>query len=201
MTELKKAMHRAIMKAYLKGKSVSKEHAVSHIIKDLEDPNNVAEVPKDHIPATASGVLQKELKPGQAVGELHNQKQMNAEAKMGKIPKQAAQMPEKRMATPGEMNSVSGIKPPRPLKTFMSKMEKKRGGGEKGVHSPEASSHFFDKEGKRDLGVSVAGAKARAGEEIPKFDDKSGFDSAKEIHKEKLEELKSIKPKLTKSKK
>lgn len=69
---------------------------------------------------------------------------------------------------------------------------------EKGVHKQHPSHHFFDKKGKRDFGVSYAGAQTRYGESpYSKFDTEPGYEIAKIHHKEKLKELKSMpKPKL-----
>jgi hypothetical protein len=76
---------------------------------------------------------------------------------------------------------------------------------EKGVHEQELSHHFYTKgkQGFRDSGVSVAGAKARIGDAPSHRGSKdSGYESSKRIHREKLEESKAIgKPNLPKSEK
>jgi hypothetical protein len=152
---LKKALHKIVMKAYRKGQeSVSKEHAVNHIVRDIADPNHKAQVPKSHVPAASESVLHKEMKPGQAVSEMHNQKQMNAQATLGMRPGAAgAAKPPKNgggaapMAAPAGAGAPAGAssggggKPKggaKPLKNFMMRMSEKRGGAKMAkTKSPE----------------------------------------------------------------
>lgn len=69
----------------------------------------------------------------------------------------------------------------------------------KGVHAPYTQTTHYQR-GRADRGVSFAGSHARSGEEPHnKFSSASGNDIAKQIHKEKLAEIKSMpKPQLGK---
>ena len=63
--DLKKAIYKAIAKAYKQNipfdkqavDGINKEHAVNHIIADLDDENMVAEVPENLIPVDYDNVL------------------------------------------------------------------------------------------------------------------------------------------------
>jgi hypothetical protein len=71
--------------------------------------------------------------------------------------------------------------------------------GQKGVHRQETQTHYFDNKFKRDKGVSVAGKLIRQHNHPKSYEEYKGDESAKEIHKEKLQELKDMpKPKLDK---
>ncbi len=123
---LKKALHKTILKAYHGGK----RHAVDHIVADIEDPNNIAQVPKDHVPAPSESVLNKEDK---ALSELHGQKQLNAQAKLGQAPKMSqasaapkptsSAMPKMGVPSMPKMPSANGIGK---LKKFMDGVKAKR---------------------------------------------------------------------------
>lgn len=85
--ELKKALHRTILKAMRKP---DRTQAVDDIVADLDDPNMLAEVPSKDLPVNRQGTLHKDS----SISELHQQKQMNAQAALGMRPKQPA-MPKK----------------------------------------------------------------------------------------------------------
>lgn len=209
--DLKKALHKLIMKAYRKGQaSVSKEHAVDHIVEDLKDPNYKAQVPQSHLPASSEPVLNKDMRH-QAISEMHGQRQMSAEAKLGKRPGEM-KMPKptigmrSTMATaaagaPSDGSRGGGIKmpkAPRPLQKFMIRMSEKRDGAkmekgrEKGVHS-QMPGH--------DAGTSVLGHHIRGMKENSP-EKWTPVVPLKDQHKQKLKEQKAMpKPNLPKSEK
>lgn len=108
--DLKKALHRAIAKAYKNGnsmveKALEGQDAVSHIVADIEDSDMHAEVPGHMIPAESQSVLHKDtnlpkspeqamkqIKPfnpakdsmsGPGIKSLADQKQANIQAQDG----------------------------------------------------------------------------------------------------------------------
>jgi hypothetical protein len=138
---LKKALHKAIAKAYKNGQQTKGHHAVAHIVRDIQDPNNVPQVPHKDLPATSQGVLNKDV----TLSEMHQQKQANAMAKLGQPP------------------SMKAPKMPKPLTKFMQNREEKKmskakvdqgktpdqkrdarwdraGSGQEGVHNPPFKS-------------------------------------------------------------
>ena len=136
--DIKKALHKVIMKAFQQGKaSVSKPHALAHAVRNLETPGDT-KLPDSHVPATSESVLNKDVHR-QAVSEMHSQKQLNAEAKLGQRPKQMKMpMPNLGMRSsvaPAAAGSSSGNfrgggkapRAPRPLQKFMIRMSEKRG--------------------------------------------------------------------------
>lgn len=115
---LKKALHRAILKAYQNGKASS---TVDKIVSDIEDPDYIAEVPQHEIPAPSQNVLHKDI----TLSEIHQKKQANAMASLGQPPK----MPSQKMSVAtaaSSSESASSPKGMRPLKSFMQKKEGKR---------------------------------------------------------------------------
>lgn len=119
---LKKSLHKAIFKAYQNGRA---SKTVDKIVADIEDPNDVAQVPSHELPAPSQNVLHKDI----TLSEIHQKKQANAMAKLGqppKAPKMSSGLKTSVMA--GGSGGGSGMKPKgiRPLKTFMQKKEGKR---------------------------------------------------------------------------
>lgn len=108
---LKKALHKAILKAYQNGKEdarvAQRSQTIDAIAGDINDLNAKPSVPKSKIPASAEPVLNKESPKEQ----IHQQKQANMAAHMGQRP-----------GSP-QINGESGMKP---LKAFMQKKESKR---------------------------------------------------------------------------
>lgn len=82
-----------------------------------------------------------------------------------------------------------------PDEAALPDLEKEKMAKTKGVHSQEMSHHFGkDKSGLIDRGVSVSGAKIRSARSV------EDMDSAKNIHAQKLDELRAMpKPNLPKS--
>jgi len=170
---LSKSLYHAVMKAL--GSKEGKEHAVKHAMKDLEDPNMIAEVPGNHIPATKEGVLHKDI----SVSEMHQQKQANAEAAVG--------------MRPGEQKMQKGIDK---LRGFMEKCAMKK--AQKGVHTSGGFSGLEEK------GQSQAGRLIeRAKEPQPnKYLSDLYHERGKQMHRDNLKELKEMpKPNLPKSEK
>lgn len=96
---LKKSLYQAFQKAL--GSAQGKAHAAQHVVQDILDPNMQAEVPENHIPAPKENILHKDV----SLAEMHQQKQSQAEAKLGMTPKMpkatglAPKMP--KLPTPG----------------------------------------------------------------------------------------------------
>lgn len=67
------------------------------------------------------------------------------------------------------------------------------GGDVKGVHSEEKAHHYYDKAGHKEGGVSVAGSLARQAKHPKSYEEYAGGESAKQIHREKLQEMRSMK--------
>jgi hypothetical protein len=114
---LKKALHKAILKAYQNGK---KSKVVADVIHDIRDPNNVPQVPAKDLPAPAEGVLNKDI----SLSEIHQQKQANAMAKLGQAPKAPSQSGAFKQASMGASPKMP--KSSKPLQSFMQKKEEKR---------------------------------------------------------------------------
>jgi len=138
--DIKKALHKAIMKAFQQGKvSITKPHALEHAVHNMKIPGN-QKLPESHIPAASESVLNKDVHQ-QALSEMHSQKQLNAEAKLGQRPKQI-KMPKMPASssnlhppiTPAGAGAPSDgfkggnkiPKMPRPLQKFMVRMSEKR---------------------------------------------------------------------------
>lgn len=165
-----------------------KKHAVSHIVRDIEDPNMAAQVPKDHIPASKQPILHKEL----SVSEIHQQKQANAEAKVGMRPKM-----NKMMIYGSLMQDENNPKGTHKLKKFMEKCEMKK--QEKGVHEPKGE--YFNA-GQSRAGAYNATAQRAKSYKSPGSEEVYNYNTekAKDLHREKLKDLKEMpKPNLPKS--
>lgn len=113
--DLKKAIHRAISKAYMAGNGSVKKAVdgikAQHIIADIEDPDFKAAAPHLHTPASSQSVLHKDSQqPPQKA--LHEVREAEAKASMG-MRKEIADIHMSEKA-------------PRPLKSFMAKKEEKR---------------------------------------------------------------------------
>jgi hypothetical protein len=193
--DLKKAIYKAIAKAYKQNipfvkeavDKVGKEHAVNHIIADLDDENNVAQVPENHIPVDKDNVLHKDIP---SVKEMHDAKEAQAKAKMGMMPLEG----QKGAVYMAEQPSKGVQK----LKKFMGEREIKMGKTsqhEKGVHHPTPKTN-------KDSGESLTGHYARKGDSLASiYDHESGKEIASSLHHEKLNELKRMpKPNLGKAK-
>lgn len=119
---LKKSLHKAILKAYQNGRA---SRTVDKIVADIEDPNDVAQVPSHELPAPSQNVLHKDI----TLSEIHQKKQANAMAKLGQ-PSKAPKMDSglKPPVTAAGSESSPSMKPKaiKPLKTFMQKKEGKR---------------------------------------------------------------------------
>jgi hypothetical protein len=190
--DLKKAIYKAIAKAYKQNipfvkeavDGVSKEHAVNHIIADLEDPNNVAEVPETHIPVDKDNVLHKDIP---SVKEMHDAKEAQAKAKLGVTPLAGQKGAINMSETPS-----NGVQK---LKKFMGDRQMaKTSRHEKGVHHPVPRDN-------KDSGESLTGHYARKGDSLAHISDyESGKEVANNLHNEKLAEIKKMpKPSLPKS--
>ena len=121
---LKKAIHRAILKAYQNGQS-QRHGAVKNIVSDIKDPNSIAQVPTKELPAPSESVLHKDV----TVSEIHQQKQANAMAKLGQPPKQPKFTNPPVVAPAGAGNPPGGDKKGKalkPLKMFIQKTEMKK---------------------------------------------------------------------------
>jgi hypothetical protein len=142
--DLKKSLYQAFKKAL--GSKQGQAQATQRIVRDILDPNMLAEAPKDHIPANKENVLQKDV----SISEMHQQKQAQAEAQLGMTPKMP-KMP-KTPKTPSMpkmtginktaygallVNEEQGMEKPEKgiikLKNFMEKCEMKK--AQKGVYS------------------------------------------------------------------
>lgn len=121
---LKKALHKAILKAYQNGRTSKTTDA---IVSDIVDPNSQAQVPSKAIPAASEGVLNKDV----TLSELHQQKQANAMAKLGQPP------------TMGQAPKAGNA--PKPLKAFMQKMEAKKNGNGCDEMKPGDRKQVIDK--------------------------------------------------------
>jgi hypothetical protein len=192
---LKKALHKAIFKAYQNGKA-ARAHSVRHIVADIRDPNNKPQVPSKDLPAPSEGVLHKDV----SVSEIHQQKQSNAQAKLG----QAPQKPPKPFSAPAAAAAPAapaggnGVPKMKPLKSFMQKKEQKRQSehGEPGKNRPlhergvnptvKVGMHGHMGDAKEQ---SLQGIRVRRGD----------TDGAKRAAKEILSETKGNKPNLPKS--
>jgi hypothetical protein len=121
--DLKKALHKAIMKAYESGK---KSKAVRDIVNDIRDPDYVAEVSPRELPAPSESVLHKDV----TLSELHQKKQANAMAQLGQPIKPPSQKGAFSQALSAPSSPSDSSKPPKglkPLKSFMQKRLEKGG--------------------------------------------------------------------------
>jgi hypothetical protein len=206
-SDLKKSLYQAVMKAL--GSKEGKQHAANHAVADLADNNMSAQMPESHLPASGSSTLHKDV----SVSELHQQKQAQAEAKVGMRPGQSgAGMKKVNAAT----MMASEDKPERGidrLRKFIEKCEMKKSqkgpaargktqaGNEITSRSPKSEDanppirEYSDvKDGKlgRMHQESLAGVRVRQGKVA----------EAKKIHQKKLSQLRSeSKPNLPKSEK
>jgi hypothetical protein len=136
-SDLKKSLYQAFKKAL--GSKQSRAHATQHIVRDILDPNMIAEAPQDIIPANKENVLQKDI----SISEMHQQKQAQAEAQLGMPPKMpktpkmpqmstTPKMPKINKAAYGALftNEEQGMEKPEKginkLKKFMEKCEMKK---------------------------------------------------------------------------
>ncbi len=193
---LKKSLYQAFQKAL--GSKESQAHAAQHIANDILDNNMVAETPANQIPAPKQNVLRKDVSPA----EIHQQKQAQAEAKLGMLPKP----PEMKKVGFGAMmvNEDQGMETPEKgvgkLKKFMQKCEMKKSKGPsykdiKGVHTSGGFSSL-EEEGRSQAGNEITSRSPKAGNKYLK---QMHHDRGKEMHREKLQELKDMpKPKLPK---
>lgn len=200
--DLKKAIYKAIAKAYKQNipfvkqavDGISKEHAVNHIIADLEDENMVAEVPENHIPVDKDNVLHKDVP---SVKELHDAKQLQAKAKLGVMP--AAGQKGAVYMSEGPSKGVQK------LKKFMGerelKMEKAR--IDQKMPAEEKQQARWDRAGDPVKGVHTAPFKSApglstAGYEIESTGKPTGV--ARASHEKVISEQKAMpKPNLPKS--
>jgi hypothetical protein len=142
--DLKKSLYQAFKKAL--GSKQGQAQATQRIVRDILDPNMLAEAPKDHIPANKENVLQKDV----SISEMHQQKQAQAEAQLGMPPKMPKTPKMPKMSTTPKMpginkaahgalfvNEEQGMEKPEKgiskLKKFMEKCEMKK--AQKGMSS------------------------------------------------------------------
>ena len=200
--DLKKAIYKAIAKAYKQNipfvkeavDSFNKEHAVNHIIADIEDPNNVAEVPENHIPVDKDNVLHKDVP---SVKEMHDAKEAQAKAKMNIMPA-AGQKGAVYMSEKPEKGAFK-------LRKFLGerelKMEKAR--IDEGKSREEKSYARWKRAGDQTEGVHTAPFKSVPGMSTSGYEiEIAGHptEAAKESHKRVLSELKQMpKPDLGKA--
>lgn len=135
-TDLRKAIAKAIAKAYRAGNSivreaVGSEDTIDKIIRDIEDPNKVAEVPQKDLPAEAESVLHKDiLNPAQKQQRIiQSQKEAGAKAALGqydeKLPTKRGQMAHLR-GQQGNAMAFSEEKGCGKLKKFIEGVKAKR---------------------------------------------------------------------------
>jgi hypothetical protein len=185
---LKKALHKAIAKAYQNGK----QKVVNAIVSDIADPNSVAQVSSKDIPATSESIMNKDV----SLSELHQKKQANAMAKLGqpaKIPGAQAKPTMSATGAPKTPKMPEMGKMERPLRSFLGKKEEKRQ-SDKGVHV--AANFQINRPGVSHAGVSTRAAKTNSAKGAASW---LNVNEAKDRHKKVLEEMKQIKPKLGKS--
>lgn len=200
--DLKKAIYKAIAKAYKQNipfvkqavDGINKEHAVNHIIADLDDENMVAEVPENHIPVDKDNVLHKDVP---SVKELHDAKQLQAKAQLGIMP--AAGQKGAVYMSEGPSKGVQK------LKKFMGerelKMEKAR--IDQKMPTEEKQQARWDRAGDPVKGVHTAPFKSApglstAGYEIESTGKPTGV--ARASHEKVISEQKAMpKPNLPKS--
>lgn len=185
--DFKKSLYEAFQKAL--GSKQGVANSVKAIVEDIADPNMQAEVPQNKLIADKQGVLYKDA----SLAEMHQQKQMQAEAKLGMTPK----MPAMKKIDPNEQNAQISEKGVGKLKKFMQKCVMKK--SQKGVHNPDYSTTYI-KNGKVQDGISTAGIKTREAHNPSSFEEyEESPKAAKKIHQQKLTELKEMpKPKLPK---
>jgi len=157
--DLKKSLYQAFKKAL--GSKQGRAQATQRIVRDILDPNMLAEAPKDQIPANKENVLQKDV----SISEMHQQKQAQAEAQLGmppkmpktpKMPKMSnmPKMPGINKAAYGALfvNEEQGMEKPEKgiskLKKFMEKCKMKK--AQKGAHfDAAAKDEVFKTEERR----------------------------------------------------
>jgi hypothetical protein len=92
--DLRKALHKAISKAYSEGNQTVKKAVegikAQHIVADILDPDFKAQKPHLHNIASASSVMNKDAASnpkmpidGPSKADLHEQKEMSAKATLG----------------------------------------------------------------------------------------------------------------------
>lgn len=197
-SKLAKSLYQAFQKAL--GSKQGQAHAADHIAQDIIDPNMVAEAPSEHIPASKESVLHKDVSPA----EIHQQKQAQAEAKLGTAPKMPAM---KKVGYGGMMvNEEQGMegaeKGIQKLKKFMDNFSMKK--NQKGINIPVAERNKAGREmaeTRKDTsnpshaGMMVGRAKDNKGTALGTI----ANEQAKNKHKEVLGEMKEMpKPKLPK---
>lgn len=201
---LKKSLYQAFKKALGSQKDLA--NSAQKVVNDVLDPNLIAEAPQDAIPAQSKNVLHKDISPS----EIHQQKQMQAQAKLG--------MPVKPLATPAAPANGDGPKKPSmPKMPTVPKIQKNvmpsmMTNEEEGMETPEKGVHklkkFMEKSSmkKSQKGVhkpyienrSKAGVYSARYSQNPTRD-WAHKEYAKEEHKKVLNDLKSMpKPKLPK---
>jgi hypothetical protein len=209
-TPLKKAIHRAIAKAFKSGNQVvtkaiegmpNKEHALKHIMADINDANDNAEVPSNHIPANSESVLNKDAdslsQADKIKQDIFKQKEQNAKAQVGQL---EAQPPQNNMHMK-EQIAEKGIQK---LKKFMdNKIAKGSKSFDrashkdiKGVHTSGGFSGL-EEEGRSQAGNEITSRAPKAGNQYLKD---MHHDRGVSMHAEKLAELRAMpKPNLPKS--
>lgn len=208
-TQLKKALHRAIAKAYKTGNKTvmkaldgmpSKEHTVKHIMADLEDPNDIPQVPHNHLPANSESVLNKDADPSlehnKNLQNIQGQKEMQAKAQLGQM--ESTDSSQKIHMNEGQENGVSKLK--KFMDTKMAKSSKSFDRAQhkeiKGVHTSGGFSGL-EEEGKSQAGNEITSRAPKAGNEIMRD---MHHERGKQMHADKLKELKGMpKPNLPKS--
>ena len=128
-SNLKKSLYQAFKKAL--GSEQGQAHAANHIAQDIIDSNMEAEVPSSQVLVSKENVLHKDISPA----EMHQQRQAQAEAKLGMSPK----MPGMKKVGYGGMmvNEEQGMEASEKgigkLKKFMEKSAMKK--AQKGTHT------------------------------------------------------------------
>jgi hypothetical protein len=182
-TELRKALHRAIAKAYFGGNTIvhkaldgmpSKEHSLKHILADIEDPDMIAETPKNHIPASKESVLNKDddgekgvhvsknpKKPGRSImGILSNLKEWDkAKEEAKRVIREQKEMDEPNIPEPcpncGYIKKNEGDQNLQQLHNMKEAQAKAKVGLRPGEKAPMTKSNmgevFMNEKGQRGL--------------------------------------------------
>jgi hypothetical protein len=120
--DLKKSLYQAFRKAL--GSKQGLAQAANHIAQDINDSNMTVDTPSNEVPVAKESVLHKDISPA----EIHQQKQAQAEAKLGMVPK-APSMKKKgygSVMTNGSEGMAGPEKGVRKLKQFIENLSIKK---------------------------------------------------------------------------
>ena len=175
--DLKKSIYRAVSKAYRQNvpfvrqavDGMKGQHAVNHIMADINDSNNVAQVPDNDIPVDKQNVLHKDIPD---VKQMHDAKEAQAKAQLGVMPiggqKGAVNMSEAPTKGVERLRKFIGDRQAKMAKgkdvSEAQRMSPHGYDGEKGVHIP-VSVHTQQSPTKGDAKEkSYMGIQARRGD-------------------------------------